>query len=135
MTRVAPVAALLLGLLTTLPAAAQSEGPSQVSALSIAPSVEVAASVVEALPAGSKLFVRGIEVVGESVLVTVAASAEGASFVIELAAGTVSALGIIAGTAVSAVVVSGGILLEVAGEAIAFLPDAASRALIHHEKL
>ena len=126
--------ALLLGALLALPAAAQS-GASQVSAISLAPSVESASIVLEALPAGSELLVRGVEVVGESVFVTLAASAEGASVVVELAAGVVAAAGLVVGATVSVVVVSGGFLLMAAEEVLCFIPDAETRALIHHREL
>lgn len=126
---------LLLGALAALPAAAQSGASTQASAISLAPSVVAASVVLEALPAGSKLLVRGIDVVGESVLVTVAASAEGASFVIELAATAASAAGLVVGATVSVVVVSGGHLLMAAEKALCFIPDAATRALIHHRVL
>ena len=128
-------AALCLGLLATVPAAAQSTGASQASAISVAPSVELASIALEALPAGSELVVKSVEVVGESVLVTVASAAEGASFVLELTAKAASGVVLVAGTVVSVAVVSGGYLLSVAGEVLAFIPDAATRALMHHEAI
>jgi hypothetical protein len=127
--------ALAFGLLATVPAAAQSTAASQASAVSVAPSVELASIALEALPAGSELVIRSVEVVGESVLVTVASATTGASFVVELAARATRGVVLSAGTVVSVAVVSGGYLLSVAGEALAFIPDAASRALIHHEAL
>ena len=130
-----PATALILGLLATLPAAAQSTGASQASAISVAPSVELASLALEALPAGSKLVVRSVEVVGESVLVTVASVAGGASFVVELSTKSAGRLVLAAGTVVSVAVVSGGYLLSVAGEVLAFIPDAATRALMHHEAI
>jgi hypothetical protein len=129
------LASALLGLSITLPAAAQSDAASQASAISVAPSVELASIAMEALPAGSKLLVKGVEIVGESVLVTVAAAAEGVSFVVEMTAQAARAMSITAGMVVSVVVVSGGYLLSVAGEVLAFIPDASTRALIHHEAL
>ena len=129
------LSALALGLLATVPAAAQSTAPSQASAVSVAPSVELASIALEALPAGSELVIRSVEVVGERVRVTVASAATGASFVVELAARAARGVVLAAGTVVSVAVVSGGYLLSVAGEALAFVPDAAARALIHHEAL
>ena len=127
--------ALLLGALAALPAAAQSDASVEASAISVAPSAIVASVALEALPAGSELLVRGVEVVGESMFVTLAASAEGASFVVELATAAVVGAGIVVGATVSVVVVSGGYLLMAAGEALCFIPDAATRALIHHREL
>jgi hypothetical protein len=127
--------ALIVGLLATAPAAAQSTGASQASAISVAPSVELASIALEALPAGSKLVVRSVEVVGESVLITVASVAEGTSFVVELSVKAAGRLVLATGTVVSMAVVSGGYLLSVAGEVLAFIPDAATRALMHHEAI
>lgn len=127
--------ALCLGLLGTVPIAAQSTGASQASAISVAPSVELASIALETIPAGSELVVRSVEVVGESVLVTVTAAAGGASFVLELTAQAASGLVLVAGTVVWVAIVSGGYLLSVAGEVLAFVPDAATRALMHHEAI
>jgi acyl-CoA dehydrogenase len=69
--------------------------------------------------------VRGLEHVGESVLVTVAVSGEAASFVVEVAAGTVASVALTAGTVISVTVVAGGVLLSAAGELLVFVPDAA----------
>jgi hypothetical protein len=135
MRRVSPPLALALGLLASLPAAAQSIGASQASAISVAPSVELASIALEALPAGSRLLVRGVEHVGDSVRLTVAASAEGASFVVEVAAETAASLGVAVGTVLSVAVVTGGHVLSQAGRVLAFIPDAATRALIHHREL
>jgi hypothetical protein len=130
-----PALALCLGLVATVPAAAQSDAASEVSAVSVAPSVELASVALQALPAGSELVVESVQVVGESVLVTVASAAEGASFVLELGAKAASGVVLAAGTVVSVAVVAGGYVLSVAGEVLAFIPDAAALALMHHEAL
>lgn len=103
--------------------------------MSVAPSVELASIALEALPVGSELVVKSVEKVGESVLVTVVSAAEGASFVLELGAKAASGAVLAAGTVVAVAVVSGGYLLSVAGEVLAFIPDAAAIALMHHEAL
>jgi hypothetical protein len=123
-----------LAAVTSLPAAAQSDA-SQASAVSIAPSVELASIALEAVPIGSGLVVKTVEIAGASALVTVSVAATGASFVVAIAAETVSALGLAAGAMLEASVVAGGWLLSVDGEPVCFVPDADARTLIHHREL
>ena len=71
----------------------------------------------------------------ERVIATVRAGSEAAAFTIELSAEAVHALGIAVGTTLEASVVAGGWLIACAGEALAFVPDATTAALIHHRML
>jgi hypothetical protein len=126
---------LLLGLLLTTPAWAQSTDASQASAISLAPSVELAATSLQAVPAGSALVVRALKPIGQTVELSVEASANGASFVLEVSAETIRALGLAAGTVLTVTVISTGYLIGAGTEAIAFIPDQLSRSLIHHREL
>ena len=128
-------AALAVGLALNTPAWAQSTDASQASAISLAPSVELAASAFQAIPAGSALVVRALRPVGESIELLVEASANGASFVLEVSAETVRALGLAAGSVLVVTAVGAGYLISVGAEAIAFIPDALSHSLIHHREL
>ena len=62
-------------------------------------------------------------------------ASDGARFSVEVAAGAVGAASLVAGTVVTASVIGAGILLSAAGEAIAFVPNAIGRALLHNERL
>jgi hypothetical protein len=129
--------ALAIGALAafaSLPAAAQSDA-SQASADSIAPSMELASIALEAVPMGSRLVVKTIEIAGASELVTVSVAATGASFVVSLAAETVSALGLAAGAVLDVSVVAGGWLLSADGAPVCFVPDDDARTLIHRREL
>jgi hypothetical protein len=126
---------MYLGLLLTTPAWAQSTDASQASAISLAPSVELAAAALQAIPAGSALVVRAMKPIGQSVQLLVEASATGASFVLEVSAETVQALALAAGSVLTVAVVSTGYLISAGAEAIAFIPDQFSRSLIHHREL
>jgi hypothetical protein len=126
---------LLLGLLASTPALAQSQAASQVSAISVAPSVELAAVALQAVPAGSHLVVKALRPVGELVEISVEAAATGASFVLSVTADTVRALGVAAGSVLTVTAVSAGYLISVGAEVLAFVPDTLSRSLIHHREL
>jgi hypothetical protein len=127
--------AVVFGLLLTTPAWAQSTEASQASAISLAPSVELAAAALQAVPAGSALVVRALKPIGKTVELVVEASATGASFVLEVSAETVSALALAAGTLLTVTALSTGYLISAGAEAIAFIPDQLSRSLIHHREL
>ena len=127
--------ALCLGLLLTAPAWGQSTEASQASAISLAPSVELASVALQAVPAGSALVVRALKPIGRTVELVVEASATGASLVLEVSAETVSALGLAAGSVLTVTVISTGFLVSAGAEAIAFIPDRMSRSLIHHREL
>lgn len=111
---------------------AQAAGPSDVSAVPLAVSV--------AAPSG---FVVGA---GALAVVSVAASAEGAVWVIErvsdgvrftlnVSGKAVKGVSTAAGTAVVATAISTGMILSAAGEVIAFVPNELGKALFHDERV
>ncbi|HET7844876.1 MAG TPA: hypothetical protein VFL14_12045, partial [Xanthomonadales bacterium] len=63
------------------------------------------------------------------------AGSEAAAFTIELSAEAVRALGIAVGTALEATATTAGWIVSCAGEAVAFVPNAAAAAMIHHREL
>lgn len=127
---------LVLMLATTAtPARAQSETPSEASAVSVSPSVEAAAVTLSLLPAGSELVVQSLRPVGKSVELVLVASATGTSVALHVAADTVRALGLSAGTTLVLAAVSGGFVLSAGAEIVAFVPDALTRSLIHDAEL
>jgi hypothetical protein len=86
--------------------------------------------------------------VGGSVLTVVAveASVDGTVYLLERASdgarASVKVLGraahgasVVAGTVVTVSVIGTGVVLSVAGEVLAFVPNAVGRALLHNEKL
>lgn len=135
MPRVRNALLALIFTVATCPARAQSEAVSQVSALSVAPSAIAAGAGLSLIVGVGELTVLSIERTGELVVATVRAGSEAAAFTIELSAEAVHALGIAVGTTLEASVVAGGWLIACAGEALAFVPDATTAALIHHRML
>lgn len=117
------------------PAFAQSEAVSQVSAISVAPSAIAAGAGLSLVAGVGELTVVSLERAGDLFVATVRAGADAAAFTIELSAEAVHSLGIAVGTMLEASAVAGGWLIACAGESVAYVPDAATIALIHHAEL
>ncbi len=128
---------LLSMLIFALPVHAepQSDTPSQASAISLAPSVELAAIGLQAIPAGSRLIVRSLRPVGELVEVLAISVATGASIVLHIGSEALKVSGLVIGGALVVTVVSAGFLLMAGSEAVAFIPNDSCRSHIHHRNL
>ena len=130
-----PVAFVLSLLLVAPAASAQSEAPSQVSAISVAPSVLVAGAGLSLVVGVGEVTVLSLAHTGELVVATVRAGSEAVAFTIELSAATVQALGIAVGTTLHASATGAGWLVMCGSDAVAFVPDAMTAALVHHREL
>jgi hypothetical protein len=113
----------------------QSNEASRQSEASLAASIEVPAAVGVALSEGGKFVVTSVVAGGESVAVTISAVGVGASFVVYLAAETVRAAAIVAGTTVSVVALASGWVLSAGGEALCFIANDAARMHIHSRRV
>ena len=133
-TTSALIAIAFAGLLPARQARAQSDA-SQVSAISMEPSAASAAVVLEAVPAGSKLLVTALRPVGNVLELSVESASRGVAVSIEVSAATARATGLVVGSVVEVTAVSAGFLISAGAEAIAFIPDALCRSLIHHREL
>lgn len=124
-------------LLTALPlhAEPQSDSPSQASAISLAPSVEITAASLKLVPAGSRLIVKSLRPVGDIVEVVASSAAAGVSMTIHVSAKALQAAGLVVGGSLIVTVVSTGYLLMAGSEAIAFVPNEICRSHIHHRRL
>lgn len=139
------VAASLLGAVA-MPVHAQSDASLGLSMLPVA-SIVVGAGVsgaavgaVVAIPAalsvgGATLVVKSVEASAVGTVYLLERASDGAQASIEIAGkgarGSVHAVG----TAVECSLVTGGIVLSVAGAAIAFIPNAIGEALLYNERL
>jgi hypothetical protein len=142
---IAVACAFTFAMAATSPARAQSEA-SAFSALSALPvaSVVVGASAVTGasiaapviLSAGGALFVvKAVEVTALSTVYVLERASDGARVSVEVAGRGVNNISIATGTLVSVSVIGAGVILSVAGEAIAFIPNSLGRALLHNERL
>ena len=142
---------LLAGALSVLalPAQAQSEASVAVSLLPVASVVGAAASVgsaaaagaaVVALPAalsvaGAVLTVQAVHVSAVGTVYLLERASDGAQASVEvLGRGALSAAQGV-GTVVACSVIGTGVVLSVAGEVLAFIPNALGRSLLHNERL
>lgn len=128
---------LLSILIFALPVRAepQSDTPSQASAISLAPSVELAAIGLQTIPAGSRLIVRSLRHAGELVEVVAISAATGTSIVLHVGSKALEVSGLVIGGALVVTVVSAGFLLMAGSEAVAFIPNDICRSHIHHRNL
>ncbi|WP_295958680.1 hypothetical protein [Rhodoferax sp.] len=124
-------------------AQAQSEvsALSAVSALPLA-SVVVGASAVAgavlAVPValsagGAVLVVKTVQSTARGTVYLLERASDGAQASVEVVGKGVAGVSLVAGAAVTVSVIGAGVVLSAAGEAIAFIPNALGRALLHNE--
>lgn len=94
----------------------------------------VAGSVLTVFAAGS-LVVESVEVVGDGAQVVLKGAADGSKATVQFSGKALDGVSLTAGTAVSVVAMAAGHALVVAGKVIAFLPNAAGKALLHHSRV
>ncbi len=124
-----------LGLAFAVPVASAQSDVSQVSGASALASVFVPIAAANALSEGAGFVVSGVRASGRVVHVTLTASAEGASIVVEVSAATLAAAGLAVGTVVAVTVLSTGWLIQAGGETIAFIANEATRRHVHSRRL
>ncbi|RZJ23240.1 MAG: hypothetical protein EOO54_10940 [Haliea sp.] len=143
------LAALIFSAAMMAPARAQADASavSMLSALPVA-SVVVAgaaasgavASSVLAVPValsvgGAVLVVKAVESTARGTVYRLERASDGAQASIEIVGRTAAGASLVVGGAVVVSVIGAGVVLSAAGEAIAFLPNALGRALMHNERL
>ena len=141
------IAALVLSLGSTvaLEARAQSE-VSALSAISAMPLASVVlgasavAGAVVAVPmalstAGTVLVVKAVEVSARGTVFLLERASDGAAASVEVLSKTAAGASVAAGALVSVGVIGAGIVLSVAGDVIAFIPNALGRALLYNERV
>jgi hypothetical protein len=118
--------ALALSAVSVLPVASVVVGGSVVA---------VAAVPVVLSTVGAVLVVKTVQSTARSTVYVLERASDGAQASIEvLTQGAVGA-SLVAGSVVTVSVVGAGTVLSVAGEAIAFIPNALGRALLHNERI
>jgi hypothetical protein len=123
-----------------LPAASHAQSElSEVSLLPIASVViagsELAEVSLTVLEGGGTLLVRSIEASAQGSVVVLERASDAAVVSIEFARDVAAGLSLATGTAVVVTTIGAGLLLSVAGEAIALIPNALGEALLHNERV
>lgn len=128
------------------PAQAQSEISVGLSVLPIASVVGTASvaggavSTAVALPAallvsGAVLTVKAVEVSARGTVIVLQSASDAATVSVQVASAAAGGLALSVGATVTTTVIASGVVLSAAGEAIAFIPNAIGRALLHNERL
>lgn len=141
------LACIALSAALVIPHAARAQ--SEVSALSTLSALPVAsvvagasatAAMVATVPlalsaGGAVLIVQAVESTARGTVYLLERASDGARASVEVAAHASGAASLAVGSSVVVSVVGAGVILSAAGQAIAFLPNALGRALLHHEQV
>jgi hypothetical protein len=139
------VGCAVIALATSPKAHAQSEASVVLSMLPVASIVVVggasaAAGAVVAVPvilstAGAVLVVKTVESTARGTVYVLERASDGATASVELVGRAAGGASIVAGTAVTVSVIGAGVVLSALGEAIAFIPNALGKSLLHNERI
>jgi len=138
--------ALAISAAFSTPVRAQSEASVGLSLLPVASVVGVASvaaagvGAVNAAPlvlsaAGAVFTIKAVEVSARGTVYVLERASDGARVSVEVLGRGVGAASLAVGTGVAVSVIGAGLVLSAAGEAIAFIPNALGRALLHNERL
>lgn len=116
---------------TPLASAADASAPSE--AVSEVTGSLVAGSLVTVAVGGS-LVVASVQAVGEGLELLLKNVADGSTATVRLSGKAAKGLSVAAGTAVQAVATGTGHVLMASGKALAFIPNEAGKALLHHSQ-
>lgn len=124
---------------------AQSEASLVLSMLPVASVVVAggasnAASAVLTVPAmlstaGAVLIVKAVESTARGTVWLLERASDGATASIELTGKVAGGASMAIGTSVTASVIGSGVVLSALGEAIAFIPNAVGKSLLHNERI
>lgn len=134
------VCAMGLGGLPAAHAQADASAASAVSAMPLASVVGASAGAVVALPvafstAGAVLLVKAVEASAKGTVYLLERVSDGARASVEVSGKVAGAASHAVGTAVTVSVISAGVVLSVASQVIAFIPNEIGRALLHNERV
>jgi len=87
------------------------------------------------LVAGGTLIVKSVEVSARGTVYLLERASDGAQASVEVAGKGAAGVSVATGTIVTTSVIGAGVILSVAGEVIAFIPNELGRALLHNERL
>ena len=126
--------AVLLGLACTASHAAGHAGQSELSNASANLSGVVVGGSLLTLAATGSVVVASVRTVGDGIEVVLEGAAEASRATVRLSGRLAAGVSLAAGTALEVVTASTGHVLVLSGKAIAFLPNEAGKALLHHSR-
>ena len=100
----------------------------------------IGSAVAVALPVllsaeGTVLVVKHVEASARGTVLVLERASDGATVSLQVAHRGVQQASLGAGAVLSTSVIGAGVVLSVAGNAVAFVPNALGRTLVHHERL
>lgn len=114
------------------PANAAPGGPSAPSQASANLSAVVVGGSILSVAAAGSVVVASARTVGDMLEVVLESAVDASRVTVRLSASAVGGLSLATGTALEVVAASTGYVLVMSGRAIAFLPNEAGKALLHH---
>ena len=127
---------LIFAALLCLPCAAiqAAPGPSQPSAALSDLSATVVAGSVLLTAAGGSVVVESVRASGDALEVVLRSAADASVATVRLSAKALGGLSLATGTVLEVLTSSAGQVLVLSGKAIAFIPNEAGKALLHHAR-
>lgn len=117
---------------TAMPSYALSETLSNASQLSIEGSALILQGSVQTIAGSTELVVKSVQLAGDSAIVVLQGASDLGRVTLQLSAHAVGNASLAVGKAVAVVSASTGYLLTLAGETIAFVPNAVGQSMIYH---
>ncbi|WP_292041209.1 hypothetical protein [Massilia sp. UBA6681] len=124
----------LLGLACSATHAAGHAGQSELSNASANLSGVVVGGSLLTLAATGSVVVASVRTVGDGLEVVLEGAADASRATVRLSGRATAGVSLAAGTALEVVTASTGYVLVMSGKAIAFLPNEAGKALLHHSR-
>lgn len=104
------------------------------SALMAVGSIVVVGGSMSVLAGSANVVVASVETVGDAMVVVLKGASDASRTTIRFSTTAAKEASLVAGTAVSVTVIASGYLLVAAGKVLAFIPNEAGKALIHHSR-
>ncbi len=117
-----------------IPQSDASELSGGASALMAVGSIVVVGGSMSVLAGASNVVVASVEAVGDGVVVVLKGASDASRTTLRFSTKAAREASLVAGSAVSVTVIASGYLLVAAGKVLAFIPNEAGKALIHHSR-
>ena len=125
---------LLATCIATASAQGVSTGPSNASGASVGGSAVVVMGSMSVLAAGSDVVVESVEAVADGVQVVLKGAGQASKATVKLSGQAARNLSAAAWQAIQVTAVSTGHMLVASGKVLAFIPNEAGKALLHHSR-
>ncbi|WP_156116627.1 hypothetical protein [Massilia sp. 9096] len=122
-------------ILLMVAAPARAADASTPSTMSVDASAMVVTGSLLSVAAAGSAVVASVEVVGDGIDLVLDAAGQASVATVKLSAGAARGISLAAGTTLQVAALSTGTALVASGRVIAFIPNAAGKALLHHARV